>query len=107
MAYMYYYSPDLKKGGYIGFGLSAIPSVRLFVHSYVRPSVGSFVIIIFRFRSISSEPFYRFSPNFVCALILSSSSLGLLQVIFPIFVPKLWPLIYVQISFPFNILRTT
>ena len=65
-----YYSPALKKGGYIalkkggyiGFGLSVIPFVCLFVCSFV---------IIFCFRSISSELFYRIYPNLVCALILT------------------------------------
>ena len=49
----------------------------------------------------------RISPNFIYALILttSRSTLGLLHIIFRTFVPELWPLIYVKISFPFNILK--
>ena len=62
----------------------------------------------FRFRSISWEHFDIISLNFihVCAFVLTSSSLGLLHVIFHTFVPELWPLIYAKISFPLNILRT-
>ena len=37
---------------------------------------------------------------------MARSSLGLLHVIFRKFVPKLWPMIYAEISFPLNILRT-
>ena len=67
-----YYSPALKKGGgYIGFGLSVIPSIGSFVRMFVRPFVCLFVRHNFCFRSISSEPFYRIYPNFVCALILT------------------------------------
>ena len=61
----------------------------------------------FCFRSISWEPNGRISPNFIYAFILVRSSLGLLHFFFHIFVPELWPLIYVEISFPLNILRTT
>ena len=46
------------------------------------------------------------SPNFIYAFILTRSSLGLSQIIFRVFVPELWPLIYAKISFPFNIMRT-
>ena len=46
------------------------------------------------------------SPNFIYAFILTRSMLRLLHIIFHIFVPVLWPLIYAKISFPFNILRT-
>ena len=60
----------------------------------------------FHFRSISWELFYRIYPNFVCALILAWSSLGLLHVIFTKLVPELRPLIYAKISFPLNISRT-
>ena len=48
----------------------------------------------------------RISSNFIYALILTRSSLGLLHAIFRSFVPELWPLIYAKISFPLNILRT-
>ena len=41
----------------------------------------------------------RILPNFVCALILTRSSLGLLTFIFRIFVNELWPLIDFRISF--------
>ena len=44
----------------------------------------------------------RTSPSFIYAFILTRSRLGLLHVIFRICVPELWPLIYAQISFPFN-----
>ena len=47
-----------------------------------------------------------FSPNFIYAIILTRSSLGLLHVIFRKFVLELWPVIYAKISFLFNILRT-
>ena len=59
-----------------------------------------------RFRSISWEQIDRFSPNFISAFILTRSRLGLLHLIFHIFVPELWPLIYCRISIPLNILRT-
>ena len=60
----------------------------------------------FCFCSISCEPIDRISPNFIYAFILTRYSMGLLHVIFPKFVPELWPLIYAKISFPLNILRT-
>ena len=60
----------------------------------------------FHLRSISWELFYRIYPNFVYALILAWSSLGLLHVIFTKLVPELRPLIYAKISFPLNISRT-
>ena len=60
----------------------------------------------FVFHSISWELTIILSPNFIYAFILIRSSLGLLHVIFGIFVPELWPLNYAKILFPFNILRT-
>ena len=45
------------------------------------------------------------SPNFIHGFIFTRSSLGLLHAIFPNFVPELWTLIYVKITFPLNILR--
>ena len=86
------YSPTLKKGG-----LYRIWGVCHSVCSFVLP----FVIIF------SSELFYRIYPNFVCALVLTLSSLGLLHIIFPNFVPEVWPFIYTKILFLLNILRTT
>ena len=77
----------------------------------------------FCFRSISWELLDIFLPNFIYALILTRSSLGLLHVIFWKLVPDLWPFImalyllqnfvstwpfiYSKISCPLNILRTT
>ena len=49
------------------------------------------------FRSIYWGWIDRISPNFVCALILTISRLGLLPVIFRQFLAELWPLIYVKI----------
>ena len=46
------------------------------------------------------------SPNLTYAFILTSSTMGLLHIIFRTFVPLLWPLIDAKIWFPFNILRT-
>ena len=60
----------------------------------------------FRFCSIFWEQIDRTLPNFIYAIILTRSSLGLLHVIFGSFVPELWPLIYARISFPLNILRS-
>ena len=37
---------------------------------------------------------------------MTRSRLGLLPVIFGLFVTELWPLTYVRISFPLNIFRT-
>ena len=48
----------------------------------------------------------RLSPNFIYAFILTRSMLGLLHIIFRTFVPELWPLIYSEILYPFNIVRT-
>ena len=56
-------------------------------------------------RSISWEQVVIFSPNFIYRLILTRSSVGLLHVIFPKFVPVI-ALIYAKISFPLNILIT-
>ena len=44
----------------------------------------------------------RISPNFVFAFILTISRLGLLHVIFCLFVTELWPLIDVRILFLLN-----
>ena len=43
----------------------------------------------------------RISSNFVYEFILKRSWLGLLPVIFGLFVAESWPLIYVRISFLF------
>ena len=59
----------------------------------------------FCFGLISWEHIDIFSPNFIYAFILTRYTLRLLQVIFPIFVPKFWPLIYIQIWLPLNILE--
>ena len=48
----------------------------------------------------------RMLPNFIYAFILTRSTLGLSHIIFRIFVPELWSLIYAKILFQFNILRT-
>ena len=48
----------------------------------------------------------RISANFIYTFILARSSLGLLHVISCKFVPELWPLIYVEISFRLDILGT-
>ena len=57
----------------------------------------------FRFHSISGEEMDRISPNFVYAFILTISRLGLLYVIFCLFVSELWPLINVRILFLLNV----
>ena len=57
----------------------------------------------FRFDSISGEEMDRISPNFVYAFILTISRLGLLYVIFCLFVSELWPLINVRILFLLNV----
>ena len=62
----------------------------------------------FSLHSISSEQIDSFLPNFIYALILTTSSLRLLHIIFYTFVPELWPLIYTRTSFPLyleNILK--
>ena len=46
------------------------------------------------------------SPNFIYAFIFTKSRLGLLPVIFDIFVTELWPLIYARILFLLNIFRS-
>ena len=69
-------------------------------------SYGPWFTTKFHFYSISWEQIHIFSPNFIYALILTSSSLALLNVIFPKFVPELWPLVYAKISFLLKILRT-
>ena len=55
--------------------------------------------ILFPLYMISWEPIDRISPNFIYAFILTWSTLSLLHVIFPTFVPELRPLIYAEISF--------
>ena len=60
----------------------------------------------FCFRSISWKQMDRISPNFIYAFILTRSTLELLHIIFGTFVPELWPLIDLKISFRLNILRT-
>ena len=73
---------------------------------YLYQSDGPWCAPKFRFRSISWELIDRISPNFIYASILTRSSLGLLHVIFRLFVQELWPSIYAKISFPLKILRT-
>ena len=68
-------------------------------------SYGPWFMPKFRFRSISWETIDRILPWFIYKFILTRSSLGLLHVIFRTFVPELWHLIYVKISFPLNISR--
>ena len=46
------------------------------------------------------------ASTFEYAFIMKRSRLGLLAVIFRLFVTELWPLIDVRISFPVNIFRT-
>ena len=60
----------------------------------------------FRFHSISGEHMDRISQNAVYAFKLTISRLGLLLVIFCLFVTELWPLIDVRILFLLNIFRT-
>ena len=60
----------------------------------------------FCFRLISWEQTDRFSSNFIYAFILTRSSLGLLPVIYDLFVTELWPLVCVRILFLLNIFRT-
>ena len=58
------------------------------------------------FCSLSLEQIDRSSPNFVYAFILTRSRLGLLPVMFCLFVTEMWPLIDVRILFLLNIFRT-
>ena len=58
------------------------------------------------FCSIFWEQMDRISPNFKYALILTTSILGSVHVIFWYFLPVLWHLIYAKILFLLNILRT-
>ena len=74
--------------------------------AHMYQSYGPWFMPKFRIRSIFWEQIDGFSLNFIYALILTRSSLGLLQVIFRTFVLELWPLIYAKISFLLNILRT-
>ena len=78
--------------------------MSFFEHLY--QSYGPLFTPKFCFRSISWEQMDRISPNFIYAFKLPRSTLGLLHIIFPTFVPELWPLIYAKISFPLIILRT-
>ena len=48
----------------------------------------------------------RILPNFIYEYILTRPYLGMLGIIFSIFVTELWPLIVVRLSFPLNILRS-
>ena len=72
---MFYYSPALKMGvgvgGYIGFGLSAIPSIP----SSVFLSILFFCQFVCHNFFVSAQylqnSFYVIYPNFVCALILT------------------------------------
>ena len=91
--YMHFYWQDLAWDCYASF----------FLHLY--RSYGPWSTPKFCFRSISWEQIDRISPNFICAFIFTRSSLGSLHIIFPTFVPELWPLIYAKILFLLNILR--
>ena len=94
--FMHSYWPDLALDWCMSF----------FSHLY--QSYGPWFTPKFCFRSISWEQMDRISLNFIYAFILTSlrSTLGLLQIIFPTFLPELWPLIYAKISFLFNTLIT-
>ena len=48
------YSPALKKGGYIGFGLSVIPSIHLFLRTHNWTLGGYFKITKFRLNEVYS-----------------------------------------------------
>ena len=72
-----------KEWSYTGFGLSVIPSV------YTSYFVSAQYL----------EQIDRILPNFVYALILTRSRVGLLHIIFLTFVIELWPLTDVRISF--------
>ena len=58
------------------------------------------------FCSISREQIDKLSPNFVYALVLTRSRMGLLHVILQLSIPELWSLIYARILCMLNILRT-
>ena len=90
----YLYWQDLGWGCYLSF----------FANLY--QSYGPWLQSEFRFRPISWEQIDRTSPYFISLFILTRSRLGLFPVIFLKFVPELWPLIAVRISFPLYILRT-
>ena len=64
--------------------------MSFFPHLY--QSNGSWFVSKFRFRSNSWEPIDRISPNVISAFILAWSSLGLLDIIFCIFVSDYGPL---------------
>ena len=76
----------------------------IFVNSL--QSYGPWMMSEFRFCSISWVCINGFWPNFADALILTTSSLGLLSIHFRQFVTELQPLNDVRISFPLNIFRT-
>ena len=77
-----FYNSALKKVGYLGFGLSVIPSI----YPSVRPSV-----------IISSEQIDRFSPNFIYAIIFTRSRVGIVTHSWShICTIVMWPLIYNQ-----------
>ena len=133
-------APLWKRGGYIGFGLSVIPSVRSFVRhnffvpaQYLQNSFIEFIQILYvhwywhalawdcytsfspNFTRVMALYLRRnfvsawelldiFSPNFIYTLMLTRSSL---HIIFQTYVLELWPLIYAEILFLLNILRTT
>ena len=73
---------------------------------YLCWSYGPWFTPKFHFCSLSWQQIDRLAPNFIYAFTLTRSSLGLLHIIFCIFILKLWSLIYSKISFPLNIWRT-
>ena len=92
--YMHSYWQDLAWDCYMS----------VFLHLY--QSYGPWFTLKFCFRSISWDQIDRISPNFIYAFTLTKSSIGLIHLILFTFVPELWPLMYVKIYFPLNILRT-
>ena len=86
--YMHSYWQDLYWDYYTSF-------FTLLYHSY-----GPWLTPKFCFRYISWEQIDRISPNFIYAFILTRSMAGLLHILFHIFVPEFWPLIYAKNLFP-------
>ena len=80
-------SPALKKGGYSGFGLSAITSILHSVRHSIRHNVSAQYL---------ENNLIEFHKNLY---ISTRSWLGLLHIFFLTFVIELWPLTDVRISF--------
>ena len=91
--------------GYIYIIINSLEWVLIVKKSSVTTTHSNQILITLKPKELKFPTYliYNFLITKVRGVLIT---LGLSHIIFSIFVPELWPLIYSKISFPFNILRT-